>query len=171
MEEQAEADRRIERENIGAWDWAHAERYCRFYLEHALYDLSKTYHDEARAFTTAIVVTYSRPFSGNRARDGQRDPIDEEYLQALDRHGCALHERMLELRNTAFAHSDAAFHNVQIGDTERGGITTLSQDPLVPLERRDVEGLVANIEVFRVVNERLLSNALAARLAKPSGKK
>lgn len=161
----AEADRQIERENINTWDWAHAERYCRFYLEHTLYDLLKTNHDEARAFTTAIIVAYSRPFSGNRARGSQRDSISEEYLQALDKQSFALHERIVNLRNKAFAHSDASFHNVQVEPTEGGGITTFSQDLLVPIEREDVEGLLANIEVFRVVNARLLSNAQGARLA------
>lgn len=161
----SEVDAQIERENINSWDWAHAERYCQAYLEHDPHKFSKTYTDEARAFTTAIVVTYSRPFSGNRDREGQRDPINANYVAALEQAARELHDRIIDLRNSAFAHSDAKHHDVQIHDTASGGLTTLSRDPLVPLEKTEVEGLLANIKVFMLLNEKLRSDAVAARLA------
>ena len=159
------AESQIERENINAWDWVHAERYCHAYLERELYKLEKTYVDDARAFTTAIVVTYSRPFSGNRDRYNNRDPADKSYLNGLGSHARAVHDRIVELRNKAFAHSDASYHDVQIRRTDRGGMTTLSRDLIAPLERSDVECLLSNIETFKSVNADLLSHATAKRLA------
>lgn len=85
------ADKVVERESINAWDWLHAKRYCERYLQLKLYRFDNTTVDDARAFTTAIVVTYSRPFSGNRGRDGKKDPIDQRYLISLDPEALAVH--------------------------------------------------------------------------------
>ena len=155
----------IERENINAWDWTHAERYCRRYLERNLYEMGKTYLDDARAYTTAIVVSYSRPFSGNRDRSGERDAIDKKYVEALTKQNRTVHDRIVDLRNKVFAHSDASFHNVQIRDTECGGMTTFSHDPLIPLEKSDVECLLTNIKQFNEINETLRKDAAAAYLS------
>ena len=158
-------DTQIERENINSWDWAHAERYCRAFLARDLQSMSKTYDDDSRAFTTAIVVTYARPFSGNRDREGRRDPVNANYVEALEEKARAIHDRIVELRNTAFAHSDAKHHDVQIHETKGDGLTTFSHDPLVPLEKSEVEALLSNIEVFKALNKKLRTDAIAKRLA------
>lgn len=165
-----ELDTQIEREDINSWDWAHAERYCRKYLERALYEIDKTYADDARAYTTAIIVTYSRPFSGNRTRHKKRDDINSIYLEKLNPQARALHNHIVEQRNVAFAHSDAAQHDVQISETDGGGLTTLSHDPLMPLEMTEVVGLLSNLQVFKAINEKLHMDAVAARSARKSAK-
>lgn len=155
----------IERENINSWDLEHAARYCTLYLERELYDMAKTFVDESRAVSTAIIVTYARPFSGNRDRDNKRDPADQRYVDALDSPNRSIHDRIINLRDKAFAHSDATYHNVKAELTKGGGISTLANDPLIPLERSEVEMLQANIRIFRVINERLRSDANAKLLS------
>jgi hypothetical protein len=157
--EQSGAQRDIERENLNSWDWEHAERYCRLYLDRSLYDFAETYADEAQAVTTAIVVTYSRPFSGNRDRQNRRDPVDTRYLDVLDESSRAIHGRTVELRNRVFAHSDASFHKVQIESPAHGELETVSEDRLIPLEKADVEVLLSNINIFKQENDRLLRHA------------
>lgn len=122
--------------------------------------------DEARAYTTAIIVAYSRPFSGNRDRHGKRDTIDERYVRTLSSPQRAVHDRVVGLRNSTFAHSDASAHDVRVTDTKDGGLVTLSHDPLVPLEKSEVECLLTNMCMFRELNEQLRKDAAAAHLFK-----
>ena len=55
-----------------------------------------------------IAVIYSRPFSGNRGKTGKHFLSESKYVPAeyLD-----LHDRLLDLRNKQFAHTDATFHD------------------------------------------------------------
>lgn len=160
-----QAKKAIERENINSWDWEHAERYCALYLERELYDMAKTFVDESRAVSTAIIVTYARPFSVNRDRNNKRDPVDQRYVDALDSPNRSVHDRIINLRNKAFAHSDAEYHDVKVELTEGGGVSTLANDPLIPLERTEVETLQSNIHIFKVINEELRSDANAKLLS------
>lgn len=157
---------KIEREAINSWDWNHTARYCQKYLANRLYAIRPTSHDEALAFSTAIIVTYSRPFSGNRDRAGMRDPVDERYISALSPTEKDVHDRIISLRNSMFAHSDASAHNVQVTDTTSGGLVTFSQDPLAPLEKMVVECLLANLQKFNEANEELRRDAVARPLGK-----
>jgi hypothetical protein len=161
----ARAQKVIERENINSWDWEHAERYCALYLERELYDMAKTFVDESRAVSTAIIVTYARPFSVNRDRNNKRELADQKYVDALDSPNRTVHDRIINLRNRAFAHSDAEYHNVKVELTEGGGVSTLATDPLIPLERTEVETLQANIHIFKVINDKLRSDANAKLLS------
>jgi hypothetical protein len=159
---------KIEREAINSWDWNHAARYCQRYLTNRLYATRPTSHDEALAFSTAIIVTYGRPFSGNRDRAGKRDPVDERYINALSPTERDVHDQIIDLRNSMFAHSDASAHNVQVTNTTSGGLVTFSQDRLAPLEKMVVECLLANLQKFNVANEELRRDAVARHLSKGS---
>lgn len=157
---------KIEREAINSWDWNHATRYCQRYLANHLYAISPTSHVEALAFSTAIIVTYSRPFSGNRGRAKKRDPVDERYISALLPTERDVHDQIIDLRNSMFAHSDASAHNVQVTNTTSGGLVTFSQDRLAPLNKMVVECLLANLQKFNVANEELRRDAVAWHLSK-----
>lgn len=159
---------KIEREAINSWDWNHAARYCQRYLENRLYATKPTSHDEALAFSTAIIVTYGRPFSGNLDRAGKRDPLDERYISALSPTEKDVHDRIVSLRNSMFAHSDASAHNVQVTDTTSGRLVTFSKDALAPLEKMIVECLLANLQKFNEANEELRREAIARHLGKRS---
>lgn len=157
---------RIEREAINSWDWNHAARYCQKYLANRLYAIRPASLDEALAFSTAIIVTYSRPFSGNYDRAGRRDPVDDRYISALSPTEKDGHDRIINLRNSLFAHSDASAHNVQVTDTTGGGLVTFSEDRLAPLEKVVVECLLANLQRFNEANEELRKDAVARHLSK-----
>jgi hypothetical protein len=156
---------KIEREAINSWDWNHAARYCQRYLTNRLYATKPTSHDEALAFSTAIIVTYSRPFSGNLDRAGRRDPVDDRYINALSPTERDVHDQIIDLRNSMFAHSDASVHNVQVTNTTSGGLVTFSQDRLAPLEKMVVECLLSNLQKFNVANEELRRDAVARHLS------
>ena len=60
------------------------------------------------AYTTAFVVAYSRPFTETR-----RWPTISLRLLALSVSEQALHRRLLDLRNTVYAHSDVGARNLR----------------------------------------------------------
>ncbi len=159
---------KIEREAINSLDWDHAARYCQRYLENRLYAIKPTSRVEALAFSTAIIVTYSRPFSGNRDRARKYDLVDERYISALSPTEKAIHDQIVSLRKSLFAHSDASAHNVQVTNTTSGGLDTFSKDPLAPLEKMVVECLLANLQKFNEANEELRREAIARHLGKKS---
>lgn len=154
----------IERFEINQWDWMHADRYCRRYLENNEF---RNNRDDACAYSTAIIVAYSRPFSGNRTRDDKKDRAHEGLEGALDAEHLEVHLRVLNLRDQLFAHSDASPHNVALENTDGGGLTASSQDRINPLGRTDVETLIENIASFLKVNDGLKRDAIAAHLAHP----
>ncbi|PCJ40657.1 MAG: hypothetical protein COA71_10460 [SAR86 cluster bacterium] len=55
-----------------------------------------------------IAVINSRPFSGNRDKTGKNFLSEKKYVPAEYRD---LHDRLLDLRNKQFAHTDAIFHD------------------------------------------------------------
>lgn len=158
---------KIEREAITSWDLNHAARYCRSYLTNRIYEIRPTTSDQALAFTTAIIVTYSRPFSGNWNREGKRDPLDDRYTRALSQSEQCVHDRIVNLRNSLFAHSDASAHKVHVSRTTGGGLVAFSQDRLAPLEKAEIECLLDILKKFDVVNEELRKDAAAKHLRAP----
>ena len=61
-----------------------------------------TIYLQQSAFTSALVIAYARPFT--KSRDWPKFP---PALKEFDSKENALHDRMIELRNTLFAHSDS----------------------------------------------------------------
>jgi hypothetical protein len=55
-----------------------------------------------------IAVIYSRPFSGNRGKTGKHFLSEKKYVPVEYRD---LHDKLLDLRNKQFAHTDALFHD------------------------------------------------------------
>lgn len=63
------------------------------------------------AFNIALIVSYAKPFSSNRDLEGQREAsLDRRVAIAeiLNEEEVDLHKRVKELRNSHYAHSDAA---------------------------------------------------------------
>lgn len=61
------------------------------------------------AFNTALIISYARPFGMRKDLEGQRElPLDKQVPDVLiEKEEIALHERIKEMRNESFAHSDA----------------------------------------------------------------
>lgn len=68
----------------------------------------------SKALRTALVVSYSRPFSGNRAGDGTQADLPASFLKSLTKEQRVVHDRILALRNQEFAHSDSERAEVRI---------------------------------------------------------
>lgn len=61
------------------------------------------------AFNTALIISYSRPFSMRYDLELKRElPLDKQVVDVLiEEEEIALHERIKEMRDESFAHSDA----------------------------------------------------------------
>ena len=187
----------MERYNISDWDLLWCEKYCTAYLRlmtppprwrQAITNIwlvtqSKmrswlnrpitpkfNYLDvSARALSTAIIISYSRPWSGNRARDGRGgDNLEKQILEHIERSGRQvhheLHEKIIALRHTVNAHSDAKVWGVSIEITPQGAVTTHSKDAFEYLTLDETAKLLENTQALRGEIDFLKGNATSALL-------
>ncbi len=129
-------------------DLCEAMEFAREYLNRKLY-LERSI--EARAFALAVVVSYIRPFSGNRDLRGGRDPEDLSFLvEALDESGLRIHNELDVARRQVFAHSDAKRH--PISTVRPGGDSyQVMEDPRVLPSHEVVTQLCENIRRMKAV--------------------
>lgn len=59
-----------------------------------------------RALWIAAIVSYCRPFTNNFGKESAIPSISPEFVNELRAEQRALHDRLMELRNTVIAHSD-----------------------------------------------------------------
>jgi hypothetical protein len=66
-----------------------------------------------------FVVTYARPFSGNRAPSGSNDTLSSKHVPTASR---PLHQALLDLRDQLFAHTDFEARDPRVArfDTSMG---------------------------------------------------
>ena len=137
-----------ERAIITAWDLAQAKAFLEYYLDEELHDIRRTFEIVPRALTLAIVVSYARPFSGNREADGSRSmPLLKEAVGALDLEHRNAHSAALKRRNHSAAHSDGSAHDVEILQKPAGPVLR-SQETQLPLEAREAQCLLENTKHF-----------------------
>ena len=108
-------------------------------------------HLQQVAFTTALAVVYARPFGRNKGR--LRLPEDE-FLRDLSETQRALHRRMRDLRDKAFAHADSEFYDVSRGDPADArwwGIPVFKSPSEADfgLARDEITSVLAIIKTFR----------------------
>src|SRR2546428_7085430 len=101
MPDSVKLEAQFNRASISNKDFAEAEDYLRAYSD----DLADTLR---RALLVSAIVAYARPFTSN---DGGTDGFATGTLagnpkQILSDDELMLHEKILELRNEAVAHSD-----------------------------------------------------------------
>jgi hypothetical protein len=65
-----------------------------------------------------IVVSYARPFSGNRGERTRNHQLEKKFVPAEFR---ALHEELLRLRCEQLAHTDRTYYNPKAVDWSRAG--------------------------------------------------
>ena len=130
---------------ISEGDLDHAGRFADIILQRNLHgctdEESKCLH---RGLNVALIVTYSRPFSGNKGSADTASDLPNRYLRDFSDRERALHSQVLNLRNRDHAHSDPAGHNVQVtvDDLGTGPIaSSISRNAYVPLPREDTERL------------------------------
>lgn len=93
-------------------DFAFA-KYCLGVLlkkgwHHKMLERRGTIFQQQTAFTSALVVAYARPFTKSRGW-----PQFPSELKDFDLRETALHEHMLEMRHTIYAHSDSKHHTLR----------------------------------------------------------
>jgi hypothetical protein len=122
-------------------DFRQAQKFVWYILEKKLHakksDLSQLVH---LAFNTSLIISYSRPFGGNKNFAGQGKSSLAQVLDKLNDDERKLHERVIGSRNTAYAHSDASAHLVPGWNYGGKGIK-LMRIPFVPLGKSETEML------------------------------
>jgi hypothetical protein len=124
-------------------DLAHAAECAEQILQRDLH--SATAREDKRllrCLNTALIVSYVRPFSGNRGSPDVRKTLPAEYLDVLSDEQRQLHEQLIELRNRDHAHSDPQGRSASVGVQNFGdGVLaiTLGRDAFAPLPRESVE--------------------------------
>jgi hypothetical protein len=73
---------------------------------------------EHRAFNTSLIVSYARPFHNNmNFEDEPKSSLRKHVAEVLNENEIELHDRILRLRDTVYAHSDASAHRVSNADS------------------------------------------------------
>lgn len=141
-----EARRRLRRVLLSWWDFYNADQFAAL-LEKSLEEERQAPPQEVNetALTIAAVVSYARPFSGNYDTPHTTGNFRKEHLQtALDESDLELHNRLMDLRNRDFAHSDAEVKDLSIAFRESpDGKTSIpvSRNAMQPLSKRDTRHL------------------------------
>lgn len=97
-----------------------------------------------------VIVSYSRPFSGNRGKLLTKHSLPEKIVPRAQR---PLHRELFKLRNQAFAHTDHSFRDPRLAAFPKaeGGarfVMSFSNPPWESLNRRasEIEALIAAVE-------------------------
>jgi hypothetical protein len=147
--------RRFRRTHISRRDFAKSIGFIDAAAKH---DLSAP---EYEALLLAAIISYARPFSGNE--QGKLPPSDsrlEVDVSQLLGSDFALHERLIEVRNKAVAHSESAYYPVELlpsvpdGEGVRG-FASVSQNWHVLNEHID---LVVFKRVAETLHQKCINN-------------
>lgn len=76
---------------------------------HTPWERGGTIYDRQSAFTTALVVSYGRPFTTSKGWPQFPDRLLDAY-EAGDK---VLHRQLLDLRGTVYAHSDSTSYDIR----------------------------------------------------------
>lgn len=132
---------------------AEFENYCflRLYASdlntaiHAIATLKRYRKADVQvALLRDIAVTYARPFSINRGNEHRKHNLDPKHVPS---HAMALHEHLLKLRNSQFAHTDLTFHNPKVAKFGT------KENPWYPMSLKsfDYRGLLRRVPEIRAL--------------------
>ena len=152
---------RLSRLNIFWVDFRQAQRFARYILRRKLHGVknpqavAKLIH---LAFNTSLVVAYSRPFldsnDGSKKKVSLRDAVNA----ILDTSEQILHDTIIrKMRNQAFAHSDAAAHEIN-GFNYDGSTVQIYKAAFEPLTRAETRLLSTMIAKWIEYVEKLRSD-------------
>ncbi len=157
---------RLSRLNIFLFDFRQARRLVRYILRRKLHGVknpqavSKLIHI---SFNTSLVVAYSRPFhksnDGVNVRVSLSDTVDVILETPVEQ---ALHRKVIDMRDQAFAHSDAAAHEIE-GFNYDGATVQLYKIAFEPLTREETLLLSRMIEKWVTYLEKQRSELKKAK--------
>jgi hypothetical protein len=113
---QTESTFRLSRLNIFLFDFRMALRFAQYILKRKW---PATMNDQSRsrliyqAFTTSLIVSYSRPFHKSNEGVGLRPARLRPDVGILDDAERGFHKMILDKRDQAYAHSDASAHELK----------------------------------------------------------
>jgi hypothetical protein len=103
------------------------------------------------AYTTGLVVAYSRPFADTRGR-----PKFPKRLLPLDKKQEELHSKILEIRNSVYAHSDAQVREIRPWKIN-GQPSAIEYLPSMRLTKEEIDLLLGMIsQAQNAIHKRLL---------------
>jgi hypothetical protein len=110
--------------SISLGDFKQARKFVSLILRRQLHSKTRTDYVELLhlAFNTSLIISYSRPFSWNSDLHNGRSSLKSLVPRVLTPDEIALHNEILELRNTAYGHSDASSHLLPQIDYARSGL-------------------------------------------------
>ena len=159
-------DLKLPRLVIFLGDFTHAQKFASHILEESFHTRNPNERNSLMhlAFTTSLIVSYARPFGPNYEL-GNEDPSETEggnkscrrsrrSKSSLDSHVAnvlrapeelQLHDKVLELRDTAYGHSDAIAHLFNDTDYDGKGMKVKKYPyvPLTELETRNLKRIIA----------------------------
>jgi hypothetical protein len=159
---------RIRRLLISMWDLNSAASYASVLVHlgrRAMHEGVMTDLHRETALT-AMVVTYARPFSGNRSDPLTAGSVRLSTLIGLSPSQRALHDRLVSLRNRAFAHADPDEWRVTHRVQPNGSLLPIVRDPRVPMRRaeyaavRDLASLICGAISTYLVSQGISGYAL-----------
>jgi hypothetical protein len=129
---QQDREVRLSRLNMFLFDFQQARRFAHYILGRKwprVMDPHSGLGLVREAFNTSLIISYCRPFHGSKDRAGlweARLNLDLIALNAAER---ALHQKVDEKRDQAYAHSDAIEHEIEGWDY--GARSFSSTSPLI----------------------------------------
>lgn len=133
-----------DRLHITQEDLAQASRFGRLILS-LDFDIEKEDQDSRlirQALDIALIVSYCRPFTLFRNKEGKRESrLPESLLAVLSAEERRIHKSLLNRRNQEYAHSDSSQITVRYYSWPLG-ILPISRNRFAPLPRPTVEQVV-----------------------------
>ena len=142
-------------------DLGHAAECARQILQRDLHSATEREDKRLlRCLNTALIVSYARPFSGNKGSPDVRKKLPPEYLDVLSDEQRKLHNYLVESRNQDHAHSDAKGMDMTVRVATIRSVpiaVPISRDGSAPLPR---ESAVAVAELIKSLEGRLVQEQI-----------
>ena len=127
---------------ISHWDLSKARQFIKIVLDRNLHNYNNK-EDEIlfTAFSIAIIVTYWKPFSGNKSSSDVMPLLPNKCLNEFDKDELRLHNRIKKMRNSEFAHSDPDAHDIDVYVSKMNDenlFLPTGRNVYIPLENRDI---------------------------------
>jgi hypothetical protein len=157
---------RLSRLNIFWVDFKQAQRFALFIVRRKLHTVknpqavAKLIH---LAFNTSLIVAYSRPFLDSNDGAKKKVSLRDAVNALLDTPEQMLHDKIIKkMRNQAFAHSDAAAHEID-GFNYDGSTVQIYKAAFEPLTRDETRLLSTMIKKWIGYVEQLRSELKEAK--------
>jgi hypothetical protein len=137
---------RLSRLNMFLFDFRDARRFAQYILRRKwprVMDSQSALGLVHLAFNTSLIISYSRPFHGNREGPGLANARLNPDVGVLNDTERAFHRKVLDKRDQAYAHSDALEHKIEEWDC--GGSAVQFYKPVEPLTKDETRMLAAMI--------------------------